>query len=80
MTVRIDGMACVQCVRAVNTALAAVPGITSAEVRVGGATLEHDGRATLDAVAAAVAVAGYEVAGAVEERRVLPLLAGSDEG
>lgn len=74
MTVRIDGMACVQCVRAVNTALTAVPGITAAEVRVGGATIEHDGRATPDAVAAAIAVAGYEVNGAQEERRVLPLL------
>lgn len=74
LTVRIDGMACVQCVRAVNTALTAVPGITAADVRVGGATIEHDGRATLEQVAAAVAVAGYEVCGGVEERRVLPLL------
>lgn len=74
MTVRIDGMACVQCVRAVNTALTAVPGITAAEVRIGGATIDHDGRATPENVATAVAVAGYAVSGAVEERRVLPLL------
>jgi copper chaperone CopZ len=74
LTVRISGMTCVQCVRAVNTALTAVPGITAADVRVGSATIEHDGRATLDEVAAAVAVAGYTVSSAKEERRVLPLL------
>lgn len=74
MTVRIDGMACVQCVRAVNTALTAVPGITTAQVAVGGATIEHDGRATLQQVADAIAVAGYTVAGANEERRTLPVL------
>lgn len=74
MTIRIDGMTCVQCVRAVNTALTAVEGITSAEVGIGGAVIEHDGRATLGNVAAAVAVAGYEVRSGSEERRALPVV------
>ena len=76
MTVRIEGMACVQCVRAVHTALTAVEGITAAEVAVGGATIEHDGRATLAQVAAAIAVTGYEVRGGSEERRILPVFNG----
>jgi len=73
LTVRIDGMSCVHCVRAVTTALTAVEGITTADVAIGGVTIEHDGRVTLDAVAAAVAVAGYDVAGGTEERRRLPV-------
>lgn len=67
-------MSCVHCVRAVSTALTAVDGITTADVGIGSATIEHDGRATLEQVAAAVAVAGYEVRGGTEERRRLPVL------
>ena len=74
MTVRIEGMACVQCVSAVRTALAAVDGITSADVAIGGATIEHDGRVTVQQVADAVAVTGYQVAGGSEERRRLPVI------
>lgn len=68
-------MACVQCVRAVRTALAGVPGIAAADVAIGGATIDHDGSVTIDQVADAVAVTGYQVAGGTEEkRRSLPLL------
>ena len=74
LTVRIDGMACVQCVRAVRTALGGVPGILTADVAIGGATIEHDGSVTIAQVAEAVAVTGYEVAGGTEERRRLPVL------
>ena len=74
LTVKIDGMSCQHCVRAVFTALAAVEGIASADVGIGGAVIEHDGRVTLEQVRDAVAVAGYEVAGGAEERRRLPVL------
>jgi copper chaperone CopZ len=79
---RITGMSCQHCVQAVFTALTPVPGIRSAEVTIGAATIEHDGRATVDALRQAIAVAGYDVALAEEgteegERRggrSLPLL------
>ena len=61
-------------VQAVFTALTAVEGILSADVKVGEAVVEHDGRATLDALRNAIAVAGYEVTESKEERRHLPLL------
>jgi copper chaperone CopZ len=72
--IRIAGMSCQHCVRAVFTALTPVAGIVSADVSIGTATIEHDGRVTLDTLRAAVAVAGYAVEDGVEERRRLPLL------
>jgi copper chaperone CopZ len=70
----IAGMTAVHSVRAVFTALTAVEGITSADVAIGSATIEHDGRATAQALSDAVALAGYEVTDVQEERRRLPLL------
>lgn len=70
----VAGMRSRFCVQAVFTALAAVEGIASADVAQGAATIEHDGRATPEALRAAVALAGYEVTSLVEERRRLPLL------
>jgi len=70
----IQGMSCQRCVQAVFTALTPVPGIQSAEVTVGAATIEHDGRATLEALREAIAVSGYAVTVADEERRRLPVL------
>jgi copper chaperone CopZ len=67
-------MTSIHSVRAVFTALAAVEGIARADVAIGRATVEHDGRATCEALAAAVALAGYEVTRCTEERRTLPLL------
>lgn len=72
--VEIDGMMTAHCVRAVFTALAGVEGIASAEVERGWALIEHDGRATEEVLRAAVAVAGYTVVAAREERRALPVL------
>jgi copper chaperone CopZ len=71
---RIGGMSCQHCVRAVFTALTPVPGITSANVSIGAATIEHDGRATVDALRAAIAESGYEVTSANEETRRLPIV------
>jgi copper chaperone CopZ len=74
-TARLGGMRSVHCARAVYTALAAVPGVRTAEVVVGRATIEHDGRATVGALRDAIALAGYELLETSEERqRSLPLL------
>lgn len=70
----IRGMASVHSVRAVFTALAGVEGIERADVTMGRAVVEHDGRATPEQLAAAVALAGYEVVDWREERRSLPTL------
>jgi copper chaperone CopZ len=70
----IAGMTCQRCVQAVFTALTPVEGIASAEVRIGWAAIEHDGRATVEALRDAIAVAGYDVAIAEEDRRRLPML------
>ena len=59
---------------AVFTALTPVAGIIAAEVDVGSVSVEHDGRATVDALRAAIAVAGYEAVLSAEERRRLPVV------
>ena len=71
---RIAGMSCQRCVQAVFTSLTPVEGIIAADVSIGAATIEHDGRATLEALRDAIAVSGYDVSLAEEERRRLPLL------
>ncbi|MFL5606653.1 MAG: heavy-metal-associated domain-containing protein, partial [Gemmatimonadaceae bacterium] len=63
-----------RCVQAVFTSLTPVEGIVSAQVAIGSATIEHDGRTTVEALRDAIAVSGYEVTLAEEERRRLPLL------
>jgi copper chaperone CopZ len=73
-TLRIGGMLAVHARRAVFTALAGVEGITAADVELGRAVVEHDGRATADRLREAVAAAGFEVVEVVEERRRLPLV------
>jgi copper chaperone CopZ len=71
---RVLGMTCQHCVNAVFTALTPVEGIIAAEVEVGSVSVEHDGRATVDALRAAIAVAGYEAVLVEEERRRLPVM------
>lgn len=59
-TLRIDGMHCGSCVRRVNQALAAVPGVVVNEVRVGAARIGvTDPPAPLELAVAALAKAGY---------------------
>ena len=70
----VRGMRSQHCVNAVFTALTPVEGIVAAEVDVGSVSVEHDGRATVDALRAAIAVAGYEAVLAAEERRRLPIV------
>lgn len=67
-------MSCQRCVQAVFTALTPVEGIVSATVTIGAATIEHDGRATPEALRQAIAVAGYDASPAVQDRRTLPVL------
>ncbi|MCU0627184.1 MAG: heavy-metal-associated domain-containing protein [Gemmatimonadaceae bacterium] len=70
MAVEVDGMVAVHCVRAIETALVLVPGITWHEVTVGRIALDHDGRATDAALRDAVAVAGFRVRAIRSERRL----------
>ena len=73
-TVTISGVRAVHAVRAVYTALGGVEGIAHAEVSLGRAVVEHDGRATPDRLCDAVALAGCEVVAIEEDRRSLPVL------
>jgi copper chaperone CopZ len=74
-TAIIGGMRSVHSARAVYTALASVPGVTSAEVVVGRAVIEHEGAISREVLAEAIALAGYELLETTEERqRSLPLL------
>jgi copper chaperone CopZ len=68
LRVTLAGMRTVHCARAVFTALTAVEGVHGAEVVVGSATLEHDGRATVDQVRAAVEPLGYVVLDWADDR------------
>jgi hypothetical protein len=76
--VTIAGMLGTPDVRAAFTALAAVPGVNSAQVEPGRATLEHSGPLDHDALSAALAVVGLRVAG-VATRRTLPVVPVSPE-
>ena len=72
-TFTIQGMLAVHAAHAVYTALAGVDGIITADVKVGRATIEHDGRATHEQIVEAIELAGYRVIDVRDERR-LPLL------
>ena len=72
-TLYIDGMISVHCARAVFTSLARIDGIASADVSMGRAVIEHDGRATKVALDEAVSAVGYSVREVVEERRRLTI-------
>jgi len=72
--VRIEGMSCPHCVRAVFTSLAAVEGIARADVSIGAAEVEHDGRVTVENLRDAIEVAGYSVVDGQTDRRRLPMI------
>jgi copper chaperone len=60
LALQIDGMSCQHCVRAVRTALTAVPGVTLESVDVGAAKLTYDpAQTTAEGIAEAVQDAGY---------------------
>ena len=61
LRLEIDGMSCDHCVRAVTTALRALPGVLVEEVAIGRATVDYDpARTTPEQVMEAVADEGYE--------------------
>ena len=69
-TLRLD-LPSVNSVRAVYTALQGIEGIVRADVSLGRAIIDHDGRATADKLRDAVGNAGYDVLEILEERRSL---------
>lgn len=72
--VTIPGMLAVHARHAVFTALAGVEGIVRAEVELGRAMVEHDGRATAEAILGALRDAGFDGAEARPLPRQLPTL------
>ncbi len=73
-TVTISGMRSEHCKHAVFMALTPLEGIRSASVELGTVTVEHDGGVSVGALREAIAVAGYAVVSAREDRRVLPMM------
>jgi copper chaperone len=73
-TVKIHGMSCSHCVRAVFTALGGVAGVSRADVSIGQAIVEHDGTVSPEALSEAISIAGYEVALFRDDRRSLPVV------
>ena len=70
----LDGLIAVHAVRAVWTALGAVPGIVRAEVTMAGALLEVEGPLDRDALDVALDAAGVRIVGlTIEQERILPL-------
>ena len=80
LQVLIDGMLAVHARHAVFTSLAAVEGIMRAQVELGRAELEHDGRASgaaiQHAVREAITAAGFRVTEIRELPRTLPTIEG----
>ena len=70
----IDGMLAVHARHAVFTALAGVEGIVRAEVELGRAVIEHDGRVTTAVLRSALEEAGFPLRAIRELRRTLPTL------
>jgi copper chaperone len=61
LVMRIDGMSCDHCVRRVTKALEDTPGVTVKNVKVGSATVDHDGtQASVDAIVQSLDRAGYD--------------------
>ena len=69
----VEGMRAVHCVRAVQTAMAMVPGVQWCDVTMGRVELEHDGRASDASLREAIGVAGFTVREVRGERR-LPII------
>jgi tRNA uridine 5-carboxymethylaminomethyl modification enzyme len=60
---RIHGMTCGRCVKHVEKALRAVPGVTGVTVDLAQGTATVEGASTMDTLSASVAAAGYELVG-----------------
>ena len=65
-TLKVEGMSCEHCVKAVNNALAAIDGVADIAVSLkeGTVSFSHDpARAGIDAIKTAIKDEGYEIAG-----------------
>ena len=71
---QLNGLVAVHAVRAVWTALGAVPGVVSADVTMQGAVLEVEGALDRAALESALDAAGVTVRSIRIEARVLPIL------
>ena len=61
-TLAIDGMTCGHCLRSVDRALRALPGVTIDHLKVGSATISYDDPSmTRERIAQAIEDAGYRV-------------------
>ena len=72
--VQIEGLLSVHAVRAVWTALSAVPGVLTAEVSMRGAVLDTDGPVDETLLAESLAMAGVHLVGMTVEKGQLPVL------
>ncbi len=72
--VQIDGLLSVHAVRAVWTALSAVPGVVQAEVSMRGAVLDTEGPLDRQVLADSLALAGVQLVDMTVEKGHLPLL------
>lgn len=72
--VHLDGLLAVHAVRAVWTALGAVPGVVRADVSMKGAVLEVEGDLDRAALTAALEAAGVSLISLRVEARQLPIL------
>jgi len=64
VVLKVDGMSCEHCVRAVNNAVAGIAGTAnvSADLEAGTVSFDYDsGKTELDAIAAAITEEGYTV-------------------
>lgn len=62
LALEIGGMTCGHCVKAVNSALAAMDGVTVEQVAIGTASLSFDpARITADSIKQAVEDEGYQI-------------------
>jgi copper chaperone len=64
MTLKVSGMSCEHCVKAVSNALSAIPGVADIAVSLkdGEVSFSHDpAHAPLDVIKAAITEEGYEV-------------------
>jgi copper chaperone len=64
ITLNVSGMSCEHCVKAVNNAIAAMPGVKDITVSLkeGKASFSHDpAKSSLDAIKAAITEEGFEV-------------------
>jgi copper chaperone len=60
---KVEGMSCEHCVKAVTAAVNALPGVAKTSVDLAGksVTVEHDGQSAAGVIAAAIEDQGYEV-------------------